>query len=189
MLVDDYGGAYAALAHLFAAGHRHILHFYTDDFAATRPHAQRRLNGYYQACHAFNRNPDDHLLPVKWTEWLEDEYAAYLVSLLQHHPEITAILARNDKHALEVIAALAAQGWKVPDDYSVIGFDDTEPYYGPDGVNSLTTVRSPLGDVGRQAGQLIIDEVLGRNEQGHTTMTLPTELIVRKTTSIPRRAR
>lgn len=186
VLVDDRGGARAALRHLLESGHRQILHFYTDDFAETHPHAQRRLHGYTLACRDYRLDPGEHLLPVRWTEWLEETYARQLVTLLKKHPEITAILARNDKHALEVIEALTAEGWSVPGDYSVVGFDDTEQYTGPGGSNLLTTVRSPLVEVGRQAARLIIDEVLGRSIAGSTTITLPTELVIRQTTGVPR---
>ena len=82
-------------------------------------------------------------------------------SCLRQHPQVTAILAINDASAIRTWALLQQGGLCVPDDISLIGFDDTDPVLDAHGQNMLTTVRLPLREFGEMAARQMIDFVQG----------------------------
>ena len=94
---------------------------------------------------------------------------------IQQGIEFTAILASNDDSAYGAIKALQERGYSVPDNISIIGFDDYElsSYYNP----SLTTVRQPLKQIGYDAMKYIIDIIQGNRTKIQEIYN--TELIIR----------
>ncbi|MHB9130042.1 MAG: LacI family DNA-binding transcriptional regulator [Armatimonadota bacterium] len=194
VLVDDRGGAYAATDHLLELGHRHILHFWGPDpllANSSLPVSKiglDRADGCRQACLDRNLDPD-HTLRVSFTSGripLSQRVVAQLNEMLDQHPEITAILLPNDYFINQVRDVLQYRGLRIPDDMSVVGYDDVEPYNNEQGHNILTSVAVPLEEVGRQAAKLLVDHVTGQ-QKDITCITLPTELKVRGTTAPPRR--
>ena len=189
VLTDDFGGAYAAVSHLLELGHRAIVHFYPQDLEAGY-HVQQRTTAYRQACHDHGVDPAEVLFPVKMDYSLqgEDRTVMPLLEMARAHPEITAILARNDVGAIAAWQALTAQGYQVPRDYSIIGFDDADAYLdGKTRENLLTSVHLPLQEVGREAARMVIGRL--RGEQGEKFLTLPTTLMTRRSTAPPRKRR
>jgi DNA-binding LacI/PurR family transcriptional regulator len=100
-------------------------------------------------------------------------------SLLASGPLPTAILATNDLVAMGAVEALNLAGIGVPDQISVIGYDDL----GQQIKLPLTTVRSHPEQVGRIAAQVLIDSLTGNGAQNH--IAVPTELVIRGTTAPP----
>lgn len=109
-----------------------------------------------------------------------------LATTLQAHPEITAFLAPNDASAHLAYDLFSRLGLRVPDDISLVGFDDTEPLYNAEGDNILTTVRLPLEELGRESARLLIARIT-RSEPEQREIMLPTELVIRGTTTPPSR--
>lgn len=109
-----------------------------------------------------------------------------VLSLLAHHPEITALLARNDYEAVLIWQALAPAGWRVPQDVSLVGFDDASQIPDASGADTLTTVHSPLREIGMEGARLLLRQLLAGESMPHCTV-LPTHLVVRRTTGPPRR--
>ena len=104
--------------------------------------------------------------------------------LYEAHPDVTAVFAGNDKMALGVINYLNHTGVRVPQDVSVIGFDDI-PYAAF--VNpTLSTVHLPLYDVGADACEQLIEVIRGKREKIKTTH--PAHLVIRESTALPRSA-
>jgi LacI family transcriptional regulator len=96
----------------------------------------------------------------------------------------TAIFASNDAMAMGVMDAVRSRGLHIPEDISILGFDDV-----PQAAlvrPALTTVHQPLEQMGRVATQLLLDR-LKNPQQEFNRIELPTELIVRGSTSSPRR--
>ena len=95
-----------------------------------------------------------------------------------------AIVAASDTQALGVIAAAHELGLHVPDDLSVVGYDDIEAadYVG------LTTVRQQLFESGRAGAELLISEIDGRAAEPRVIVLTP-ELVVRGTTRRPKEGR
>ena len=112
-----------------------------------------------------------------------DPDVAYTVSeeLLSLPEPPTAVFAANDVTAMRAIAAAQARGLIVPDDLSVVGFDDI-----PDATlstPSLTTVRQPLQAMGHAAMRMLLDILEGKEHSQHVRMD--TEFVVRASTAPP----
>lgn len=101
---------------------------------------------------------------------------------LAEDASVTAVFAANDQMALGVVRALGEAGRAVPDDVSVVGFDDTpeSAFYAP----PLTTVRQDFAEVGRRCVQLLDDLMRGRPAEAH--VVIPAELVVRESTGARR---
>jgi DNA-binding LacI/PurR family transcriptional regulator len=102
--------------------------------------------------------------------------------LLDTGSRFTAIFAFNDVSALGAIRALRERGLRVPEDVSVVGFDDipSAAYQNP----GLTTVRQPLREMGRRAAETLVHRIEGRgNRATPHTISLDPELVVRGTTA------
>jgi LacI family transcriptional regulator, galactose operon repressor len=95
----------------------------------------------------------------------------------------TAILASNDVMAFGVMEAARERGKKIPDDISIIGFDDIKQaaHVHP----PLTTIRQPLEEMGRRAARMLL-EIIENPERLAEKIELPTELVVRESTRVLR---
>ena len=109
------------------------------------------------------------------------EQAANLLLDLPEPP--TAIFAFNDNHAIGAIRAARAHGLRVPEDLSVVGFDDVE--HATIVTPTLTTVRQPLAEMGRTAVSLLT-RLIERQSFEALHVELATRLVVRESTAPPR---
>ena len=147
--VDNRRGARLAVDHLLDLGHRAIAHVRGPEGNAD---AAERLLGYREALAARGGAADPRLeLPGDFREesgYLAGERLAELV----RRP--TAIFAANDAMAIGCLAALRSRGLEVPEDLSLVGFDDVPNarYLTP----ALTTVRVPLAEVGGRATERLL---------------------------------
>jgi DNA-binding LacI/PurR family transcriptional regulator len=192
-ILPDYAlGAELATRHLLALGHRHLLHFgHADDlrYLWGYPQAQR-LSGARRALVDAGLDPETHLrthaLPFGWMAPANIDAPVgaedgALIAYLRAHPETTAILCWNDAVAIRTVHTLRWAGLHVPEDYSVIGFDDTDSLRGEGGENVLTSVRLPLAAIGAEAVRVAMQRTTGALPED-VTRVLPTELAVRGTT-------
>jgi LacI family transcriptional regulator len=185
VITDDYAGAYAAMHYLLNLGHRRILHFLFPEFD-TFPSPQRYA-AIRQACCDYGVDPD-HLLiyaAMDWETTVSRRMGKPLHRALAQHPDITAILAPNDLYAVQIADVLHAMGYTVPDDVSLVGFDDVIPLLNTTRENMLTTVRLPLETVGRESARLLVQRIQGAIPDEHISI-LPTELVIRHSTAPPR---
>src|SRR5581483_8822522 len=144
--------------------------------AATIPISRARLAGYADALAAAGLAWD--AVPVQETRLnAEESGAAAAAALLDRSPRPTAILAFSDLLAGGALRAAATRGLHVPADLSVIGFDDIPAAAAA--TPPLTTVRQPLLEKGRIAGQLLLE---GWPAHEPPTRRLPTDLVVRAST-------
>ena len=179
---DNFLGVSLALDHLRDLGHRRIA------FAGqgrTR-YTMRERHAAYRAWMA------RHGFPVPDGYALEDldrnheaDNVARLTELLSLPERPTAVFATTDDLAVDVLEAARLAGLAVPEQLSVVGFDDV--LVASLTVPKLTTIRQPLHEMGRQAAQLLIASIKGKEETttgptGHVTVP---ELIVRASTSAP----
>jgi DNA-binding LacI/PurR family transcriptional regulator len=105
--------------------------------------------------------------------------------LLSSGKTFTALFAFNDISALGAIRAIHEHGLRVPDDVSVVGFDDIESaaYQNP----GLTTVRQPLRAMGKAAAQTVLRQITEKENHDSTEVIFEPELIVRGTTAAVRK--
>ena len=174
---DSYGGARKAMGHLAELGHKRIA-FVTG--AEQLESAIQRRRAYDDAVSVLGLARDASLV-------LKGDYsveggrdAGERLVRLKKRP--TAVFASNDLSAFGVMSALQKHGLKVPEDISVVGFDDLSA--ASQMHPALTTVRQPIEDLGRAAVNTLLAMIAGLHP-ATTQVTLPTELIVRQSTAAP----
>ncbi len=170
---DHIDAARQAVEHLLSLGHRKIalLTGRTSDLAGLE-----RLLGCQQALAYAGIIPDPDL--IRQSGWnIEEAYEAAKI-LLAERRDFTAIVGGSDLMAIGILRALTECGLRVPDDISLIGFDDVDfcQYITP----PLTTVRQDHVAMGRGAVQQLIAMIEGSGKA--SPLILPTQLIVRKST-------
>jgi DNA-binding LacI/PurR family transcriptional regulator len=173
---NNYEGAFQAVSHLTGLGHREIA-------AITGPISRivsaNRLAAYRDALKHAGIQPDERNV-VHGSFSLNGGYMA-CQKLLSQNPRVSAIFAFNDLSAIGAVRALKETGRKVPDDVSVVGFDDMElaRFSEP----QLTTVSRFKFDINPLLAQAADD--LGRNPNiEHIRISLKTELVIRQSTVI-----
>lgn len=177
LLVDNLGGGCQATQHLIALGHRRIGCITGP--SATTPSADR-VTGYRAALQEAGIPVDESLI-ARGDFQFAGGYAG-AEKLLAHPEPPTAIFACNDLMAMGAIAAAAAQGFRVPAELSIVGFDNSAlaAYTTP----ALTTVAQPIAEIGRLATEMVIrrSQTPDAPQQRHI---LSTQLIVRQSTCPP----
>ncbi len=169
---ENLKGAVAATEYLLGLGHRRI------GFLAGRhdlESARLRERGYRQALATARVEVDESLVQVGGYDAATAAEPAR--RLLEVDPRPTAIFAANDVTALETIAVARSLGLRVPDDLSVVGFDNV-----PEsalGDPPLTTVEQPIQEMGREAVRLLL-ELIEDPARPAARVILPTRLVVRQ---------
>jgi LacI family transcriptional regulator len=170
-------GADQAMRHLLELGHRRIAQITGPrGWLAT----EDRRRGYRAALAAAGILPDPVLEVESIPEIPPGRAAAEQLLDLPEPP--TAIFAFNDNIAIGAVQAARARGVRVPEDLSVVGFDDVEPatIVSP----ALTTVRQPLAEMGR-TGVSLLNRLLERQRFETLHVELATRLVVRESTGPP----
>lgn len=171
----NWQGAYQATEYLIKLGHKRIgfITGWKDLGAATD-----RLAGYKSALRTYHLSEDPQLI-YEGTFARLDGYAGASALIDIDNPP-TAFFASNDDMAMGVMDAVHNRGLRIPEDISIVGFDDI-----PQAAlvrPALTTVRQPLEQMGGVATQMLID-LIQNPEKRIERIELPTELIVRGSTS------
>jgi LacI family transcriptional regulator len=174
----NFAGGLAATQHLLDLGHRHIAYVGGTTGAACN---QARLQGYRGAMEAAGaRIPRGY---VQTGTFMYEDGLVAGAALLDLSQPPTAVFAANDEMALGVLEAARTRGIRVPQDLSVLGFDDTEVAR----VSSppLTTIAQPLRRMGSVALRTALRLGAGEHVDSHH-VELATELVVRESTAPPR---
>ncbi|MFF7447985.1 MULTISPECIES: substrate-binding domain-containing protein [unclassified Streptomyces] len=175
---DSRAGARKAVEHLLRLGHATVWHIAGP---AGWTSADQRIESWRGTLKAAGAEIPELLVG----DWSADSgYEAGRV--LARRPEVTAVFASNDQTALGLLHALHEAGRRVPDDVSVVGYDDI-----PEAAHllpPLTTVRTDFAEIGTRALRLLLDRMDGRAEE-HPEPVIPVELIVRRSCGRPPRGR
>jgi LacI family transcriptional regulator, galactose operon repressor len=172
--VDNFASARVAVDHLIQLGHRRIACITNAPLIYTA--ASDRLAGYQAALAEAGLAADDELV----AEGAFDAASGHrAMAAILARTRFEAVFIASDVVALGALAALRDAGLRVPDDVSVIGFDDIPLalFFDP----PLTTVHLPARELGVAAGTALLERVAGRPVPDRTL--LPTELIVRASTA------
>ncbi|MDX1614377.1 MAG: LacI family DNA-binding transcriptional regulator [Candidatus Promineifilaceae bacterium] len=176
VVIDDVYGGYQATRYLIKLGHRRIG--FISDILENKFHflsSQHRYEGYLMALEeaGIAYHPRYHCQG----EHGRVEARRLAETLLARQPRPTAIFATSDTQAVGVLEAARRLRIAVPDQLSVIGFDDVDAA----GYLQLTTVRQPLFESGLKGAELLL-QIIGGSEPEQPETILPTELVVRETT-------
>ncbi|HOA54201.1 MAG: GntR family transcriptional regulator [Acetivibrionales bacterium] len=156
VVLDDEAGEYSAVEHLIKLGHRNILGiFKADDIQGINRH-----KGYARALadNGIMYDPDK----VVWFH-TEDRFTKPCIAvrdIISSGTRIDAIAAYNDMVAVKVLEQLGKLGLSVPDDISVVGFDDS--YLAQNNPVKLTTVGHPKEKLGEAAAELLLELMSGQ---------------------------
>jgi LacI family transcriptional regulator len=173
VIVDQTAGSQMATQHLIDLGHRHIAEIsgplYWHEALSRHESYLMTLAQHGLASAAF----------VETVGWMPPHGYEAVHMLLDQGAEFTAIVAANDYLALGAILALSERGLHVPDDVSIVGFDDTPEaaFFMP----PLTTIRQDYEGLGRQAIQYIMEIINNPETPAHQRVLMP-QLINRKST-------
>lgn len=173
---DNYGGALMGIQYLYQLGHRRIAYISGSDVYQNR----MRYQGYLDALAQVGIAIEPELVRSGRWSWQSGREAAQALFHLAEPP--TAIFCANDTMALGAIPALRERGIRVPEDVSILGFDDIA--FAEGSRPPLTTIRQPTAEM----VQLAFD-LLHKSRRGETILpenhVLPTRLVVRKSCGPP----
>ncbi|MFD3456226.1 LacI family DNA-binding transcriptional regulator [Streptomyces sp. NPDC058691] len=171
---DQASGARAAVEHLLGLGHGTVWHIAgpKESFAS-----ERRVGAWREALESAGRDVPE-LLRGDWSA--QSGYEAGL--RIAADPACTAVFVANDQMALGVLRALNEHGRRVPEDVSVVGFDDI-----PEAASfmpPLTTIHQDFAEVGRRCVEGVLRQIRDDVAEKGTTL-VPTSLVVRGSTAPP----
>jgi LacI family transcriptional regulator len=172
---NNWNGGLIATRHLLALGHRRIgVIAGPPDVLCSRA----RVDGYRSALAEAGVDADPDL--VRWGDFHVTGGYEHGLRLLQRADRPTAIFAGSDYQCLGVMRAVRELGLSIPEDVSVVGYDDIPlaQWLGP----SLTTVRQPLRDMAATATQMVLSLAAGERP-ANLRIDLATELVVRESTA------
>jgi DNA-binding LacI/PurR family transcriptional regulator len=178
IVLNHQRAAEVALKHLFHLGHRQIAFIKGQEFSsdtavrwATIERVARQLG-----------LPINRRLVTQLEGDSPSPQLGYKATkkLLASGETFSALFAFNDISAMGAIRALREAGWQVPEDVSVVGFDDIQnaAYQNP----GLTTVRQPLREMGRIAAEILLKRINRPGSELHDKHIVEPELVVRETT-------
>lgn len=177
VLIDNIQGGIIATEHLIQLGHKNIAFIGGD---INHPSISERLTGYKQALEKNNIKENSKLIHI--TSPYPDRQNGYDAAkkIFTSSKKVTAVFACNDAMAIGVMHYLKDNGLRIPDDVSVIGFDDVEADLLLD--PPLTTIRVPKIELGVEALRFIISLIKNKQENAKKIL-VPVELIIRKSTT------
>lgn len=175
VVCDDEEGGYLAATHLLEMGHRHIAFFDGDARIST---SRERLAGCRRALAEKGLElPDERVLPLSVKA---GQNRTRMRTFLENHPDVSALVAFSDLLAFEAVCVLEEMGKRIPEDISIVGFDNicTDFPLSPP-LSSISVSKKAMATV---SAELLWDRIEGKLPP-ETQIVLPTKLIKRKTVS------
>jgi len=182
IVLDQERGARVALEHLVALGHRKIAFMKGQPFSSD---SEDRWKGVCRVAQELGLEMDaDLIVNLEFDDPSPQVGYPYAKQLLARKKPFTALFAYNDISAIGAIRAIQEEALRVPQDVSVVGFDDIQwaAFHTP----SLTTVRQPLGKMGQIAAETLIRMIEDHGESSSEIAIEPT-LVVRESTGQARK--
>ncbi|MDX6153210.1 LacI family DNA-binding transcriptional regulator [Marinococcus sp. PL1-022] len=175
VLVDDFRGGYLAAQHLLGLNHRKVLLLVGD---LDNSSEQNRLRGFYAGFEEAGLSKKN----VKIIEELMTTQQAgnAVLETLKKDINVSAAFALTDFLAIGCIQGARETGKSVPEDFSVIGFDDT--FIAVLSHPPLTTISQPIVEMGEIVTQTLVDQIKGKKQSNRTIILTP-EIKVRQTTA------
>ena len=171
IVYDFRAGFIEALAYLKKLGHRQVK-MILRSFDPNDP----GMIGFREALRQLRMGSGDVLCSVPEIQDITPEYMKHF---FQENPSCTAVICRNDLAAMRVIQSCSKLGVRVPEDFSVIGFDDivSSSFSSP----ALTTIRQPIGTAAEETVKLLMNMLEGQSYP--VRRSLSAELVIRESTA------
>jgi DNA-binding LacI/PurR family transcriptional regulator len=174
--VDQVEGARLATAHLLELGHETVWHISgPSDWLE----AEGRVEGWRTALEAVSREAPE----VLGGDWSPRSGYAAGKRLAAMPGKVGAVFAANDQMALGVLRAFTEAGVRVPEQVSIVGFDDIpeSEFFSP----PLTTIRQDFGAVGRHSIDVLLRRIEGPGVAGHERLVVAPAIVLRASTAPP----
>ncbi len=181
VLATNFEGGYSGIRHLVELGHQEIGVFgsYND-----RIPMRHRFRGVMSALDDAGIAPESrYIVTIDGDESRFDIGYRCAMKLFHEGARPTAILAMTDEIAVGALHAITEQGYSVPDDISVVGYDNVS--VASHVIPPLTTVALPMSEMGEKAADILVRHLRGESDRVEQ-VTLPTRLVVRGSTAPPR---
>ncbi|HNW59129.1 MAG TPA: LacI family DNA-binding transcriptional regulator [bacterium] len=173
VIVNDYKGAFEAVEHLLSEGHTRIA--IVQGLAET--HTNRaRLRGYLDALAKYGIAPDENL--IVGDDFRKNNGYIETKILLRLEQPPSAIFTTSDLITLGALQAIQEEGFLIPEDISLVSFDDTD--FAPFLYAPLTAVSQPKELMGEIAVKLLIEDLKSKGQKEKKRIVLEPQLIVRK---------
>lgn len=185
IMLDDRLGMRLAVRHLIEIGHRRIAAVIDSDLDPGRDH---RLQGYLEELESAGIGVDERLrIPDRVPPGSREPAPrpAVVDQLIAVEDPPTAVVMGDDLSAIGLIDSLETRGLRVPEDMSVVGFDDVA--FSRVGRIALTTVRQPAVAMGERAARILVDHLEADDPEplASSRETVEPELVIRRTTAPP----
>ncbi|MEH7095739.1 GntR family transcriptional regulator [Neobacillus vireti] len=176
IIMNDEHGGFIATEHLISLGHEKIIGlFKTDDLQGVN-----RMQGFIRAFREHNLPFFPDMVITYTTEERDSNLVEQLQKFFMTDKKPTAIVCYNDQLALQVLFMLRGLGLNVPEDVSIVGYDDSSLAEATD--VKLTSVTHPKMDMGIEAAKWIVSAVEKKGSTPHSTVYEP-ELMIRNSTA------
>ncbi|MFD1676645.1 LacI family DNA-binding transcriptional regulator [Alicyclobacillus fodiniaquatilis] len=169
--VDNSSGVIDVVNYLYRIGHRDIAYISGPDGAAA---TKARMEGYQASIARLGLKLNPDLIVV--SDWSNKGGYTAMQQLLEVGG-FTAVVASNDESAFGAMSAMQEQGYNIPKDFSIVGFDDID--ISSWSYPSLTTVRQPFEQMGSNAAQMLLEMIDSDGERSYSRDLLKPQLIVR----------
>ena len=172
---DSVGGAYDLTRHLLNLGHRHIAIITGRENHTT---ASDRVEGYLKALQEAGISETAQIF---WGEYTQQSGYDNTVQIIGSQPKPSAIFAANNFIAIGMMRALRDAGLGVPEDMSVVAFDDL-----PEAITIdpfFTVAAQPAYEMGQRATELLLSRLENNGPLDHQEIVLPVEIIARKSST------
>lgn len=166
---DNIMGGYEMTEYLIKKGHSKIAITLSTLISTERD----RLKGYQKALSDYNIPVDEKLIFTQNGPFSEVKYSRIAESIFKSKKNITAIFAGHDRIALTFFAKAKELGISIPDDFSIVGYDDQDFT-----MVSLTTMHQPIYEMGQESMKLMLSRINGNNTEAKKIF-LPTHLVER----------
>lgn len=184
VVVDDEKGGFLQTEHLIKLGHKDIVGmFKTDDMQGVK-----RMKGFLKAYRSNQLPIIPTYIQAFSTEDQDDKPIKFLEKLLSSKRENmpTGIVCYNDQLAIRILDALRERNLSIPEDISIVGFDDS--FLAKISEVKFTTISHPKTDLGKKAGELIVNLVENKNNrkkntEAQTSYMFDVDLVMRSSTA------
>lgn len=175
---DNVQGGYLAVKHLLDLGHRRIALLSEPEATSL----QGRIEGYKKALAEYGLDPEENLV---FSSEKREFHAGYglIEEIVRSHPDVTAAFCLYDDIAWGALKKLSEMGIRVPQDFSIVGFDNSDF---ASKLYPLTTVNQEKYQMGVKAAEILLGRITGKLTARREMVFLPVELVIRESTDKPR---
>ncbi len=175
VIIDQYYGSQLATQHLLDLGHRQIAEICAPQFYHE---ALSRHNAFIDTLNLYGLSPS---ASVEAAEWMPSDGYLAANQLLDRGLDFTGLIVSNDYLALGAILALNERGLRIPEDISIVGFDDApeSAFYIP----PLTTIKQDYDALGTESIHYLVELINNQETSVHQRVLTP-QLIVRQSTRV-----